>query len=142
MICTLNCWFLESQMAQNKFSSWVKMLVNPLKPNVFNTHLPKMLNLRAKFYEFVLYYSMSTNPNLAFGKYFVIPHKKRERQIKQTRQTYPKKKPLFGLSEKTKWKPSSRSYKRAIRSTSIIIHIDWRLGKQLRNIFKKKDEKK
>ena len=53
-----------------------------------------------------------------------------------------KKKPLFGLSEKTKWKPSSRSYKRAIRSTSIIIHIDWRLGKQLRNIFKKKDEKK
>ena len=53
-----------------------------------------------------------------------------------------KKQPLFGFSEKTKWKPSSRSYKRAIRSTSIIIHIDWRLGKQLRNIFKKKDEKK
>ena len=79
MICTLNCWFLESQMAQNKFSSWVKMLVNPLKPNVFNTHLPKMLNLWAKFYEFVLYYSMSTNPNLAFGKYFIVPHKKRER---------------------------------------------------------------
>ena len=66
-------------MAQNKFSSWVKMLINPLKPNVFNTHLPKMLNFWAKFYEFVLYYSMSTNPNLAFGKYFVIPHKKRER---------------------------------------------------------------
>ena len=79
-------------MAQNKFSSWVKMLVNPLKPNVFNTHLPKMLNLRAKFYEFVLYYSMSTNPNLAFGKHFVMPHKKRERWLKWTRQTYPKKK--------------------------------------------------
>ena len=59
MIRTLNCWFLESQMSQNKFSSWVKMLVNLLKPNVFN-----------------------------------------------------------------------------------IIHVDWRLGKQLRTIFKKKDEKK
>ena len=138
MIRTLNCWFLESQMAQNKFFSWVKMLVNPLKPNVFNTHLPKMLNLRAKFYEFVLYYSMSTNPNLAFGKYFVIPHKKRERQFKWTRQTYPQKKKknscLF-CQRKQKWKPSSRSYKRAIRSTSIIIHVDWRLGKQLRPLF-------
>ena len=42
---------------------------------------------------------------------------------------------------KQKWKPSSRSYKRAIRSTSIIIRVYWWLEKQLRIIFKKKDEK-
>ena len=78
------------------------MLVNPLKLNLFNTHLPKMFNFWAKFYEFVLYYCMSTNPNLAFGKYFVIPHKKRERWLKWTRQTYPKKKSLIWFVRENK----------------------------------------
>ena len=35
---------------------------------------------------------MSTNPNLAFGKHLVIPHKKRESWLKWTRQTHQKKK--------------------------------------------------
>ena len=53
-----------------------------------------------------------------------------------------KKNPYLVCQRKQKWNHSSRSYKRAIRSTSIIIHVDWRLGKQLRTIFKKKYEKK
>ena len=53
------------------------------------------LLLTPKFYEFVLYYCMPTNPNLAFGKYFVILHKKRERWLKWTRQTNPKKKKIL-----------------------------------------------
>ena len=32
-------------MAQNKFTSWVKMLVNPLNPDIFNSHPPEMLIL-------------------------------------------------------------------------------------------------
>ena len=55
-----------------------------------------------KFYEFVLYYCMSTNPNLAFGKYFVIPYKKKERWLKWTRQTYPKKKILIWFFRENK----------------------------------------
>ena len=51
---------------------------------------------------------MSTNPNLTFGKYFAVSHRKREIWLKWARQTYPKKKPLFGLLGKQKWKPSSK----------------------------------
>ena len=61
-----------------------------------------MLNFWAKFYEFAFYYPMSTNPNLAFGKYFVVPHKKRERWLKWTRQTCPKKKTLIWFVKENK----------------------------------------
>ena len=45
-----------------------------------------------------------------------------------------KKITIIWFVRKTKiWKPSSRSYKRAIRYASIVIS-DWRLGKQLRTI--------
>ena len=62
--------------------------------------------------------------------------------LKRTRQTHLIKNPYLVCQRKQKWNHSSRSYKRAMRSTSIIIHVDWRLGKQLRTIFKKKYEKK
>ena len=53
----------------------------------------------------------------------------------------PKKNPNLVCQRKQKWKPSSRSYKKAIRSTSIKIHVDWWLGKQLRTIFEKRMKK-
>ena len=50
--------------------------------------------------------------------------------------------PYLVCQGKKKWKPSSRLYKRVIKSASIIIS-DWWLGKQLRPISqKKKNEKK
>ena len=48
---------------------------------------------------------------------------------------------LLVCQRKQNWKLSSRSYKRAIRSTSIIIRVYWWLGKQLRIIFKKRMKK-
>ena len=41
-----------------------------------------------------------------------------------------------------KLETSSKSNKRAIRSISIIIHVDWSLGKQLKTISKISNEKK
>ena len=82
-------------------------------------------------------YCMATNPNLAFENYFVIPHKKRPKG-KDSSNGQCK---LLVCQRKQNWKLSSRSYKRAIRSTSIIIRVYWWLEKQLRIIFKKKDEK-
>ena len=77
---------------------------------------------------------LSTNPNSAFGKYFVLSHWKRKTWLKWTQMD---KENLF-----QNWKPSSRSNRRAIRSISIIIHVDWWLGKQLKTISKISNEKK
>ena len=69
-------------------------------------------------------YCMSTNQIWHLESTLLYHIETRDRWFKWTSQTYPKKKPLLIVSNHTK---------RAIRSTSIIIHF--------RIIFKKKDEK-
>ena len=80
---------------------------------------------------------MATNPNLAFENYFVIPHKKRPKGKDGSNGQCK----LLVCQRIQNWKLRSRSYKRAIRSTSIIIRVYWWLGKQLRIIFKKRMKK-
>ena len=109
-------------MAQSKFNMWVKMLANPLKPDIFDSHPLEMLIFWATSFFIRIFLSY-----LSKKKY--------------TRKTYPKKTTLIWfVRENKKWKPISRSYKRSIR-TALIIIIDPQLGKQLRTISQKKKKK-